>query len=674
MRDLFDSPSLTEGSYYVMEKYEWIKDHNYVSNDRAQKLLKKNRICLITQATGTGKSYQAFQIIHDMCVAEWTGSTKIKILVIVPTDALIREWTEALSKGGKFEKSYTMKEAREKSFSKKFKGDSVKIGYTFEVASFSSMSNVGKIEKDKRTNNYPPLNDSQKRAISDYVRKYNLIIIDEAHHVGADSYSLFMEGLTEAIVDRADSRHYVLGMTATPYNKNNPIDSFFRNSVVKGVTLKQAQQGTYPVYDKNGEVVVKDSEKILPKTKTYPSFVFDKRLQVSRVLKAQYINWAKGIPKKDVRETNIARVEMAFSLMSSNQLSKLVRSKLLRVPYQKILVFYQEGENPKAVKDFAKEIFGISKVVDVHSSSNSKQENKDAFDAFKEKQDVVLCAIDKVSEGVHINGVTAICLLRRTFSANKIIQQIGRAMDYENRDKVIPVFDVMGTSMIAELLDIEDDRNEDLQEFLNSEANTKEFSPEFLKAKALLNMVVKDCEAAKVKKPPSRVKGNDKDRVFNMMGLLLVKYDTLSEWSMEGIRGLLNSVLTNKHNHGAALDLDESFMSDEFIQDVYLFKKKGKMGSSYGSPLYSLVGKYVDKYGKFPSKSDMRDFCISCLNFSGKGLKKLDTELNKKMYNSYYVTVLEGAKADCAADLLLESLSDEASFNEFYSNLLSYFD
>ena len=65
----------------------------------------------------------------------------------------------------------------------------------------------------------------------------------------------------------------------------------------------------------------------------------------------------------------------------------------------------------------------------------------------------ILKCIDKLNEGLHPKGLTGIFFFRKTISANVFLQQLGRAMEYGNMDKIY-IFDMV--SNIEELVCYQD--------------------------------------------------------------------------------------------------------------------------------------------------------------------------------------------------------------------------
>ena len=81
----------------------------------------------------------------------------------------------------------------------------------------------------------------------------------------------------------------------------------------------------------------------------------------------------------------------------------------------------------------------------IHSNLSSS-EVLQTIDQFKETTHGYIVAVDMLNEGVHIDGVNTIIMLRKTKSPSVYKQQIGRALSSASPNELVYVFDFVGNS------------------------------------------------------------------------------------------------------------------------------------------------------------------------------------------------------------------------------------
>lgn len=163
----------------------------------------QNRI-LLTMATGTGKTYTAFQIIHRL----WKSNTKKRILFLADRNALIDQ-----TKRGDF-----------RHFKDKMtviKNKNIDKSYEIYLALYQGLTNY---DEDK---------DAYRKFTSDF---FDLIVIDECHRGSASEDSAWREILNYF----GNATH--IGLTATPKETDTISSTDYFGDPIYTYSLKQGIQ------------------------------------------------------------------------------------------------------------------------------------------------------------------------------------------------------------------------------------------------------------------------------------------------------------------------------------------------------------------------------------------------------------------------------------------------
>lgn len=181
----------------------------------------QNRILLV-MATGTGKTYTAFQIIYRL----WKSRTKKRILFLADRTALIDQTRKGDFKHFKDKmtiikkKVVTNTSGKEELISNKKSGiDSSDKAYEVFLGLYQGL-----------TNNEPGIEDAYKDFSPDF---FDLIIIDECHRGSANEDSSWREILTYF----KNATH--VGLTATPRETNETSNTEYFGDPVYTYSLKQ---------------------------------------------------------------------------------------------------------------------------------------------------------------------------------------------------------------------------------------------------------------------------------------------------------------------------------------------------------------------------------------------------------------------------------------------------
>ena len=120
---------------------------------------------------------------------------------------------------------------------------------------------------------------------------------------------------------------------------------------------------------------------------------------------------------------------------------------------RKGILFVDSIDSIKEGVELAKANFS-SPVWAIHSKQSDiiNQDNRKAFDNAEEGW---LVTVNKVNEGLHLNAVSTIIMLRRTQSPTVFFQQLGRAMSTDNLGQNVVVFDFVGNHKTLKTIAVE---------------------------------------------------------------------------------------------------------------------------------------------------------------------------------------------------------------------------
>lgn len=330
-----------------------ILPHNKEAYKKVKEAFKtSNRTCVI-QPTGTGKSYIALQLVRDCADTD-------KILYLTSTK---------ISRGR-----------------------------------FISLVDKYALKKNITYRAY------QAVATKEFVEKFDVIILDEFHRVGAKQWG---RAVLQLLARSSNAK--VLGLSATPirYLENNRdmAEELFSGNVASEITLAQAIAWG-----------------LLPKPE-YVTCLYS--------LQADYKKTAKMVERIGVEERKMkAKLFLAKAKSHLEQSTGLtdVFKEYIRNTSGKYLVFCKSINHLKnAISEMQRWLISVEGEKHIYridsSMSNSailneeKQFEEDNTDALK-----LLFCVDMFNEGYHLEGLDGVILLRPTVSANIYLQQIGRAL------------------------------------------------------------------------------------------------------------------------------------------------------------------------------------------------------------------------------------------------------
>lgn len=243
-------------------------------------------------------------------------------------------------------------------------------------------------------------------------RGYEFILIDEFHRAGASKWGLGVKNLINA-----NPNAKVLGTTATPIRHlddgRNMIEELFEGNVASSIDLFEAI-----------------ARGILPSPK-YIEAIYDISHDIERLTNTVCDNDILSIEDKDDILDNIRKFKVSWS--NVNTVSSIIE-KHFTATTNKVIVFCKDINHLKEMLPLVKNWFERSNLytrVNTFMSYSSNSDRVDELDKFKKSNNEgevnLLFSINKLSEGIHVEDVSAVIFLRNTSSNNIFFQQLGRA-------------------------------------------------------------------------------------------------------------------------------------------------------------------------------------------------------------------------------------------------------
>ena len=263
--------------------------------------------------------------------------------------------------------------------------------------------------------------------------KPDIIIMDELHRTGADKWGPKVNTLLDMY-----SEAKVLGLTATPdrMDDKNVVDDLFEGNICYELTLVEAiKRGIVkpPKYVKCDyelrDMLVGISEQI----KECDDKETRERLEEKLDKMRKIVDQAEGIPE----------------LFAKNMTKK----------DGKYIVFCKDKEHMKQMMEEAKKWFveidskpemyyvysGNDKNL-VNQDGENKLSNEEQIKKFEESQSnhlKLLFSIDMLNEGLHVENISGVIMLRSTDSRIIYLQQLGRALSSDKTREQTIVFDLV---------------------------------------------------------------------------------------------------------------------------------------------------------------------------------------------------------------------------------------
>lgn len=253
---------------------------------------------------------------------------------------------------------------------------------------------------------------------NDFVPPYDVIIVDEFHHCGAEEWG---KGVTHIL--NANESAKVVGFTATPIRYSdggrNMADEMFDGNVAYSMELEEAWlRGILPIPEYIAALYEAPSEleKLAKSITTVRDEVARKRFQKKYEKLRRALTEAGGV-----------REAIAAYLKKANA---------------KVIVFCPRVAKLREFMLLRREWFGaVNSEIHAYKTVSADPYGSEDFQAFKDDESdalKVLYCVNQLNEAVHVRGVDAIVMVRPTKSPTVFYQQLGRVLSSgENRTPLV---------------------------------------------------------------------------------------------------------------------------------------------------------------------------------------------------------------------------------------------
>ena len=268
---------------------------------------------------------------------------------------------------------------------------------------------------------YAKLMNMSEADISDI--KPDFIILDEFHRCGAEMWGQGVERLLSAYPNTP-----ILGLSATAIryldNQRNMADELFDGNIASEISL--------------GEAIVRGI--LAPPKYVLSAFSCQKDLE-------KYQRRVKHAKSKAVRDEGEKYLDALKRALDKADGLDEIFNKHMCERTGKYIVFCSDYEHMCHMKELAAEWFyKIDKSPHIYSLYSEEPSSDKEFAAFKADRDDthlrLLYCIDALDEGVHVDDISGVILLRPTVSPIIYKQQIGRALQTGINQSAV-IFDVV---------------------------------------------------------------------------------------------------------------------------------------------------------------------------------------------------------------------------------------
>jgi len=250
---------------------------------------------------------------------------------------------------------------------------------------------------------------------------YKLIFLDECHHGTAPIWGEKVNYLMETHSDSI-----IFGTSATTIRNDgvNVVETLFDNNAIDELPLSTAIARKVlpcPHYITAIYRIDDEFEKLKKRIEDSTN-TKDEKIEFYRKMQEMKIHFEKsyGIP--------------------------LILNKYIKVRNGKYLVFCKDKKHLNAMRDVVINWFQTAGIKDIHSYavySDYPDKEKDYKEFCDDNSDSakILFSINMLNEGLHIEDVSGVLMLRTTQSNLIYLQQLGRLLEAGNKDKYLLVFD-----------------------------------------------------------------------------------------------------------------------------------------------------------------------------------------------------------------------------------------
>lgn len=271
---------------------------------------------------------------------------------------------------------------------------------------------------------------------------YKLIFLDECHHGTAPIWGQKIDYLMSTHLDSI-----IFGTSATTVRNDgvNVVETLFEGNAIGELPLSKAI-----------------ARKVLP-CPHYITAIYRLDDEFEKLKKRIEASTNTKEEKKEFYE----KMKIMQTHFEKSYGIPTILNKYIKVRNGRYLVFCKNRKHLDAMRDVVIDWFRTSGIKDVHSYavySDYSDKEKDYKDFLGDNSDSlkILFSINMLNEGLHIEDISGVLMLRTTQSNLIYLQQLGRLLEAENMDKYLLVFDFVnnfssvndGIGLLKEIKDV----------------------------------------------------------------------------------------------------------------------------------------------------------------------------------------------------------------------------
>lgn len=282
---------------------------------------------------------------------------------------------------------------------------------------------------------------------------YKLIFLDECHHGTAPIWGMKIDCLMKTHLDSI-----IFGTSATTIRNDgvNVVETLFDNNAIGELPLSTAI-----------------ARKVLP-CPHYITAIYRIDDEFEKLKKRV----EDSTNSKDEKKEFYHKMQEMKVHFEKSYGIPLILNKYIKVRDGKYLVFCKDKKHLNAMRDVVIDWFKTSGIKNVHGYSvysDYPEKEKDYKDFQDDNSDSLklLFSINMLNEGLHIEDISGVLMLRITRSNLIYLQQLGRLLEAGNMDKYLLVFDFVNNFSSA------NDGVGLLREIKDAVVREKESDPDF---------------------------------------------------------------------------------------------------------------------------------------------------------------------------------------------------
>lgn len=275
--------------------------------------------------------------------------------------------------------------------------------------------------------------------------KPEIIVMDEIHRAGAEKWEEKVRKLIEMYPNAK-----VLGVTATPerMDEKNMVEEMFEENIASEITLQEAIR------------------KGIVKPPKYVTAIYSFKKELDDIK-----NKIVQCENADKKNTLIDKYNKAKNMLDKADGLPEIFCKNMTEKSGKYIVFCKDTNHIRKMieesKIWLKDIDSNPEIY-VATYENTKQANsrqiKD-FENSKTNHLKLLFSVDKLNEGLHVEDIDGVIMLRPTKSRIIYLQQLGRVLSSDKNRKQPIVFDIVNNCIYQ---DLDREINDPIRKGINS--------------------------------------------------------------------------------------------------------------------------------------------------------------------------------------------------------------